>query len=198
MNITNNHAYADAMKRLFTPGMRIKLMMMQDPSGVPDGTIGTVDFVDDAGQIQMKWDNGSTLALVYGVDVFQIIPDECGTKFVIRGFIDGKNVYFNRLESQILWGTDFDVRHCDKSIKGATLYDTIEEAEEVCSSLENDKFKIYPVCPRCHNEYSGHCSISRIDNKTEICDKCGLTEALWEFVEYEKKYISNINKSNHD
>lgn len=49
MNVTNNYVYVDAMKRLFIPGMRIKLMMMNDPSGVPDGTIGTVDYVDDAG-----------------------------------------------------------------------------------------------------------------------------------------------------
>lgn len=183
----NNHAYVDAMKRLFTPGMRIKLMMMKDPAGVPDGTIGTVDFVDDAGQIQMTWDNGSTLALIYGEDVFQIIPDECGTKFVIKGLFNDKYVYFNRIETQKLWGSDFDVRHCDKSIKGATLYNTIEEAEVACASIENPAFKIYPVCPRCHKEYEEHPAISRIDNKTEICEKCGLTEALWEWFEYEKK-----------
>lgn len=187
MNVTNNYAYVDAMKRLFIPGMRIKLMMMNDPSGVPDGTIGTVDYVDDAGQIQMNWDNGSSLALIYGVDIFQIIPDEKGTKYVIKGFFNGKNVYFNRMENQQLLGTDFDVRHCDKSIKGATLYDSIEEAEEACASINNTNFKIYPVCPRCHNEYEGYSAISRSDNKTEICEKCGLTEALWEFFEHEKK-----------
>ena len=27
----------------------------------------------------------------------------------------------------------------------------------------------------------------RYDNKTKICDKCGLTEALWDFFEHEKK-----------
>ena len=37
MNVTNNFAYVNAMKRLFIPGMRIKLMMMNDPSGVPAG-----------------------------------------------------------------------------------------------------------------------------------------------------------------
>lgn len=185
----NNHAYVDAMKRLFVSGMRIKLMEMQDPSGVPAGSIGTVDFVDDAGQIQMKWDNGSTLALVYGIDIFQIIPDNCGTKFVIKGVFNNKNIYFNHIENQELWGTDFDIRHCDKSIKGATLYNSIEEAEEACTSIGNPNFKIYPVCPRCHNEYEGYCAISRTDNKTEICEKCGLTEALWQFFEHEKKGV---------
>lgn len=177
MNI-NNYAYVDAMRRLFNPGMRIKLMSMQDPHGVPEGTIGTVDFVDDAGQIQMKWDNGSSLALIYGADIFQIIPDECGTKYVIKGFFNNKEVYFNRIEKKPL---------CDKTITGATLFDSIEEAEDACLSIKNPKFKIYPVCPRCHHEYEGYCAISRVDNETEICEKCGLTEALWEFFEYEKK-----------
>ena len=182
----NNYAYANAMKKLFTPGMRIKLMMMKDPSGVPEGTIGTVDFVDDAGQIQMNWDNGSTLALIYGEDIFQIIPDENGTKYVIKGLFNGQEVYFVRFENQQVWGSDFNVRHCVKNIKEATLYNTIEEAEEVCISIQNPDFKVYPVCSRCHIEYEGYPALSRIDNKSKICEKCGLTEALWEFFEHEK------------
>ena len=187
MNITNNFAYVNAMKRLFTPGMRIKLMMMKDPSGVPDGTIGTVDFVDDAGQIQMKWDNGSTLALVYGVDIFQIIPNECGTKYIIKGIVNKKILYFKKITTDFLWGTTWDIPNCSESIENATMFDSVEEAEEICRKIDSVNFKIYPVCPRCHNEYDGYSAISRTDNKTEICEKCGLTEALWDFFEYEKK-----------
>ncbi len=183
----NNYAYVSSMKKIFTPGLRIKLESMRDPYAVPDGTFGTVDFVDDAGQIHMKWDNGSSLALIYGEDIFQIIPDDCGTKFVIKGLFNGQVVYFNRIENQQLWGTEMDVRYCDKTIKGATLFDSMEEAEEMCQIINNKNFKIYPVCPRCHNEYDGHPAISRYDNKTEICEKCGLMEGLWAFFEYEKK-----------
>lgn len=187
MNITNNFAYVNAMKRLFTPGMRIKLMMMKDPSGVPDGTTGTVDFVDDAGQIQMKWDNGSSLALIYGEDIFQIIPDECGTKYVIKGVVNKKILYLKKLTTDFIWGTTWDIPNCSETLEGATLFDSIEEAEETCRKINSVNFKIYPVCPRCHNEYEGYSAISRSDNKTEVCEKCGLTEALWEFFEYEKK-----------
>ena len=183
----NNYAYVSSMKKIFTPGLRIKLESMRDPYAVPDGTLGTVDFVDDAGQIHMKWDNGSSLALIYGEDVFQIIPDNCGTKFVIKGLFNGQLVYFNRIENQHLWGTEMDVRYCDKSIKGATLFDSMEEAEEMCHIINNKNFKIYPVCPRCHNEYDGYPAISRFDNKTEICSACGTIEALHQFINNNKK-----------
>ncbi len=34
---------------------------------------GTVDFVDDAGQIHVNWNNGSSLALIVGADSFEVI-----------------------------------------------------------------------------------------------------------------------------
>lgn len=36
------------------------------------GLKGKVDMVDDAGQIHVNWENGSSLALVPGVDSFHI------------------------------------------------------------------------------------------------------------------------------
>lgn len=61
------------IKKVFTPGMRVRLNYMDDSHALKPGSIGTVDHVDDMGQIHMKWDNGSTLALIYGVDSFKII-----------------------------------------------------------------------------------------------------------------------------
>lgn len=64
------------MKTKYPVGTRIKLIHMDDPFAVPDGTKGTVTYVDDAGQIHMRWDNGRTLALVEGVDEFEVIEEE--------------------------------------------------------------------------------------------------------------------------
>lgn len=45
---------------------------MDDPySPVPSGTRGTVNAVDDIGQIHMSWDNDRSLALVPGIDSFR-------------------------------------------------------------------------------------------------------------------------------
>ncbi len=64
-------------RKEYPPGTRIELIHMDDPyAPVPSGTRGTVQLVDDAGQIHMKWDNGRTLALVPGEDSFRKIDDD--------------------------------------------------------------------------------------------------------------------------
>lgn len=60
-----------SIKTEYPAGTRIKLNhMAEDIFPVADGTPGEVAFVDDAGQIHMKRDNGRTLALIPGVDDF--------------------------------------------------------------------------------------------------------------------------------
>ena len=60
----------ERIRRRYPPGTRIQLASIDGLQGVPDGTCGTVVYVDDAGQIGMKWDNGSFRPLVPGVDSF--------------------------------------------------------------------------------------------------------------------------------
>lgn len=50
------------LKEQYPSGTRIRLIEMQDSSAtVPAGTEGTVDFVDNIGQIHMKLDNADLL-----------------------------------------------------------------------------------------------------------------------------------------
>ena len=66
----------DNIKKTYPPGTRIKLIEMDDPyAPVPSGTRGTVTFVDDAGTVHMKWDNGRTLGIVPNVDDFRKLSD---------------------------------------------------------------------------------------------------------------------------
>lgn len=74
----NDYAMTEMMvvgyKKKYPKGTRIELISMEDPyAPILPGTKGTVDFVDDMGQIHMKWDNGRTLALVPGEDNFKKI-----------------------------------------------------------------------------------------------------------------------------
>lgn len=63
------------IKSMYTPGDRIRLTSDMDDEYHPiyAGSEGVVRFVDDAGQIHMKWDDGSTLALIPHVDYFEKI-----------------------------------------------------------------------------------------------------------------------------
>ncbi len=61
------------IKEKYIKGTKIELIKMYDINAVPPKTKGVVEFVDDIGQIHIKWDNGSTLALNVEIDKFKII-----------------------------------------------------------------------------------------------------------------------------
>ena len=62
------------IKKQYPIGTRIKLIGMNDPyAPVPPGTMGTIDMIDSAGTLHMRWDNGRTLGVVIGEDNFKVI-----------------------------------------------------------------------------------------------------------------------------
>lgn len=57
-------------------GDRIRLVKMgDDPDPIPVGATGTVVSVTDGllGQVAVRWDNGRGLALIHGVDEWEVI-----------------------------------------------------------------------------------------------------------------------------
>ena len=61
------------LERMYPIGSTVELINMDDPQAPPVGTCGEICHIDDIGQIHVKWENGSGLALVYGVDEFKIV-----------------------------------------------------------------------------------------------------------------------------
>ena len=90
----------ERIKQHFPKGTPIRLYSMEGEQSVPPGSRGVVDYVDDIGQIHMKWENGSCLALNMEKDRFDIITqqDELREKKE-QEFIDKIN--------EILGKTDF-------------------------------------------------------------------------------------------
>lgn len=50
--------------------------------------------------------------------------------------------------------------------------------------------KVKRICPRCEEEYDDFPSISRRDNKTKICPRCGMVEAFEDY--FKVRYIDKI------
>jgi hypothetical protein len=68
-----DHKKVECLKERYPEGTRIQLIAMSGESDMPSRLMGTVDFVDDIGQLHLKWDNGRSLALVPGEDNFTTI-----------------------------------------------------------------------------------------------------------------------------
>lgn len=58
---------------MIAKGTKIKLIYMHNEPQMPSGLIGNVEFIDDAKQIHINWENGSSLALIPEVDKFEIL-----------------------------------------------------------------------------------------------------------------------------
>lgn len=78
----------DYLKKKYKPGMFVVLDYMDDKQAPPKGTKGEIHHIDDIGQIHVKWDNGSGLALVPEIDEFHIEAtpiDNVGTTDTVVG-----------------------------------------------------------------------------------------------------------------
>ena len=72
-----NEKQLQSLRERYPAGTKIRLNHMDDPyAPIPDGTVGEVQYVDDAGSIHMIWQNGRTLSLIDGVDDFTIITND--------------------------------------------------------------------------------------------------------------------------
>ena len=64
------------IRQYYPAGTRIVLDdMPEDPFPIAPGTVGDVIGVDDAGQIMVRWQNGRSLSLIPGVDLFHAAPE---------------------------------------------------------------------------------------------------------------------------
>jgi len=82
------------LRNTYKPGTVVELTSdMEDPyHPLPAGLQGEVRGVDDAGQILMRWSNGSSLSLIPGIDSFRIVKE--APKPVITGkeqILDAEN-----------------------------------------------------------------------------------------------------------
>jgi hypothetical protein len=69
------------LRSFYARGRIVVLGEMKDAQAPPPGTYGEIQGVDDAGNILVRWDNGSHLSLILDVDTFFIVkhrPEDIG------------------------------------------------------------------------------------------------------------------------
>ena len=69
MKIEPSAALLRKLRARYPVGTRVELVKMDDTQAPPVGTRGTVIAVDDIGTIHVRWDNGSSLGVVFGEDL---------------------------------------------------------------------------------------------------------------------------------
>ena len=62
------------LRKQYPKGTKIELLVMDDVQAPPIGTVGTVYGVDDLGSLLVRWENGSSLSVIDGVDRVKKIP----------------------------------------------------------------------------------------------------------------------------
>jgi hypothetical protein len=78
-NIKNQYPSTEEVKEIremYPKGTKVVLDNMDDTQAPASGTLGEVELVDDIGQIHVAWENGSSLALILGVDKFHVQEEE--------------------------------------------------------------------------------------------------------------------------
>ena len=60
------------LRERYPRGTKVELLGMNDTQAPPTGTMGEVMGVDDAGQLLVRWETGSSLSLISGIDSFRI------------------------------------------------------------------------------------------------------------------------------
>lgn len=80
------------IKKRYPQGTRIKLHEMKGEKQMPGGLLGEVMCVDDIGQIHVKWENGSSLALHPIKDNYEILSvTEYNAELMEQKFIEKVN-----------------------------------------------------------------------------------------------------------
>lgn len=80
-----------------------------------------------------------------------------------------------------------------KIIIANTDNEAIYTYEWMDTAARDEFLDIFPICPICKNPLGKYPAISRKDNKTKICSKCGTREALVIFENHLRSKGGEIN-----
>lgn len=72
VNMFPSREIVERIRKKYKVGARVELLFMNDSQAPPQGTKGTVVYVDDTATVHVSWDNGSSLGAVYREDSIRL------------------------------------------------------------------------------------------------------------------------------
>ncbi|MCD8049777.1 MAG: DUF4314 domain-containing protein [Clostridia bacterium] len=122
---------AEAMRKKYPVGTRVKLIRMNDCQAPPIGSFGTVLGVDDIASLMVQWDAGGSLNVAYGEDIVQKVE-------VTTVCYGEKEEWTSRREAQksfleAMNGCDPNSSECGRYAK---IYAEIVSGQAICTDEE--------------------------------------------------------------
>ena len=75
--------HIEALRKRYRKGTTIRMIAMKSSVlPIAEGTLGEVDYVDDAGEVHMKWEDGRVTPFIPGEDIVEIIPKKTRQEIV--------------------------------------------------------------------------------------------------------------------
>lgn len=72
-----NKSYLAQLRKQYPIGTKLQMITMRNEKyPIPPGTVGEVTHIDDIGNIHVRWQNGSSLAIIPEVDSFRVAGAE--------------------------------------------------------------------------------------------------------------------------
>lgn len=65
----------NSLKKIYKPGLKVKLVKMEDSQAPKPGEFGIIKGVDDGGDVLVEWENGSSLKVILDVDIIELISE---------------------------------------------------------------------------------------------------------------------------
>jgi Domain of unknown function (DUF4314) len=60
-------------------GKKIKMIQMDDPDPILEGTVGRITGIDFLGTLYVEWENGRSLSVIPGEDSYEILEESEST-----------------------------------------------------------------------------------------------------------------------
>lgn len=135
----------EATKKLYPQGTRIELISMNDlTSNIPSGIRGTVDSVNEKGNISGHWDNGESFEISPGIDSFRsLAEEEIQAETVNKNTPDFKEKEIDKILSECAeYKKSLFAMQEDPSVKLDSEYNeaisTLSEVDKLIAELEDE------------------------------------------------------------